>query len=471
MGAGIIKVLDAVHCRADKRARKKIFKCLSYTKVSWQKAPFGGREQKIKKQYLITGRDGSGGLFLTGLLPKIKDYCNKKHYKISITNESIQEYEKIRIPKLPGINFRPDQRRALRAVKGNKRGRILFPTGSGKTIIALGIMSMFPNYRTLFLCHTKDLIEQTKKELSKYGFKKVHIIGAGYKANIERIFKQDKVIVLSTIQSFANIPEEKYRPFFDLTIVDEVHHVNSLKSKYGKVMENNLSPRRYGLTATEPSKKYELLINEGFFGPTIAELSIEEGIEKGIIAKPIINLVPVPYNVKINQECKNRYANYYKLGIVQNRYRNKLIVEEAMNSLKEGEITLIIVQHKDHGDILQTMLKYNKVRCPFVYGNTSRERRLKTKEKLILGKLKIAICSTIWREGINIPSLNHIINACGYKEEKMIIQAIGRGLRTAKGKTTVKLTDYLDPYRYLAEHSILRIQVYIKNGWAIKNGS
>lgn len=465
MGTGTVKILDAVHCRADKQARKKIRRCLSYTKVNWKKARFGGRQQEINKQHLITGREGTSGLFLTGLLPKVKDYCNKKHYKISFINEHPQEKEKVKIPKLPGVTFRQDQRRALRAVKRNKRGKILFPTGSGKTIIALGIMSMFPGYRILFLCHTKDLIEQTKKELSKYGFKKVHIIGAGYKANIKRIFKQDRVIVLSTIQSFSNIPEEKYRPFFDLTIVDEVHHVNSIKSQYGKVMENNLSPRRYGLTATEPSKKYEQLINEGFFGPTIAKLSIEEGIEKKIIARPIINLVPVPYNVKVNKKGNNRYANYYKFGIVQNRDRNKLIVEEAMNSLKEGEITLIIIEHKDHGDILQTMLKYNKVRCPFIYGNTSRERRLKTKEKLISGKLQIAICSKVWKEGINIPSLNHVIIAHGMKEEKMVIQAIGRGFRTTENKTTVKLTDFLDPYKYLAEHSILRIQVYAKNKW------
>ena len=465
MGSGTIKILDAVHCRADKRARKKILKCLSYTKVRWKKARFGGREQEINKQHLITGRDGTSGLFLTGLLPKVKEYCDKKHFDISFQNESGDEYEKIKMPKLPGITFRSDQRKALRAAKSNKRGKIIFPTGSGKTIIALGIMSMFPNYRILFLCHTKDLIEQTKKELEKYGFKKVYIIGAGYKTNIEKIFKQNKAIVLSTIQSFANIPTKKYRPFFDLTIVDEVHHVNSMKSNYGKVMENNLSPRRYGLTATEPSKKHEQLINEGFFGPTIATLTIEEGIKKKIIARPVINLVPVPYNVRINQECNNRYANYYKLGIVQNKDRNKLIVEEVMNSLKEGEITLIIIEHQAHGDILKKMLYYNKVRCPFIYGNTGRTRRLKIKEKLQSGKLKVAICSKIWKEGINIPSLNHIINACGMKEEKMVIQAIGRGLRTTKDKTTVKLTDFLDPYRYLAEHSILRVQVYAKNNW------
>jgi len=53
----------------------------------------------------------------------------------------------------------------------------------------------------------------------------------------------------------------------------------------------------------------------------------------------------------------------------------------------------------------------------------------------------------------------------GGKEEKGVIQSIGRGLRITENKTTVKLVDMLDPYPYLAEHAIERIQVYINQGW------
>ena len=113
------------------------------------------------------------------------------------------------------------------------------------------------------------------------------------------------------------------------------------------------------------------------------------------------------------------------------------------------------------------MLKYilNDIEIPFVHGGTDRLIRLKTKEYLEAKKLKIVICSRVWREGINIPSLNCIINGCGYKEEKGIIQAIGRGLRITKNKKTVILIDFLDPYPYLAEHAIARVQTYIKQKW------
>jgi len=465
MGKATITVLDAVHCRANKEARHKIKRCLRYETAKWKRNKFGGRHSELVKQYLLTGRDGTSGLFLTGLLPRVKDHCEKKGYDIKVLNRFEEEKEVIKRPKLPGLIFRPDQRVALRAAKKEKRGKITFPPGSGKTIIALGIMSMFPDYRILFLCHTKDLIEQTKEDLIKFKFKNFQIIGAGYKSSIKKLFKRDSVIVLSTIQSFSNLSKKEYNSFFDLTIVDESHHVNSKKSQYGKVMENNLSPRRIALTATEPTKENEKLINEGFFGPTIAQLTIEEGVEKKIIAEPVVNLVPVPYEIRINQKCQNRYAKFYEFGIVNNKTRNKFIVEKAINSIENGEIVLIIIERTEHGKILKKMLKYNKVIAPFVCGSTDRTVRTKIRNKLKSKKLKIAICSKVWKEGINIPSLDHIINAVGFKEEKAVMQAIGRGLRTAKGKNMIKLTDFLDPYRYLAEHSVLRIQVYVKNNW------
>ena len=465
MGKYVIEVLDAVHCRANKHARQVIKRCLSYKEVAWKRARFG-REQKIEKHHLITGREGTSGLFLTGLLPRIKAYCKKRKIRLTITTEEQEGREIIRRPKVKDITFRPDQEAALGAVRRHHRGKIVFPTGTGKTIIALGIISMFPNYRILILCHTKDLVQQLKDELGAHGYNKIQIVGAGYKVkNIKRLFQKDSVIVIGTIQSFSKIDVKHYRAFFDLTIVDEVHHVNSRSSQYGKVMTNNLSPRRYGLTATEPTKAKEILINEGFFGPTIAKLTEAEGIEKGIIAEPIVNLISVPYDMKINQKCKYRYGLLYDYGIVKNRARSQMTVAEAIKTANKGQTVLIVIERTEHGKKLKTMLKYKGIRAPFIHGGTDMAIRNKTKKKLNDKKVKIVICSKVWKEGINIPTLNHIINAVGMKEEKQVRQAIGRGFRTAEGKTTIKLTDFLDPYRYLAEHSILRIQIYAKEGW------
>lgn len=467
MDKPIIEILDPVHCRADKRARELILPCLAYEDTMWRKSRYGGKEIK-STSHLITGRRETRGTFLTGLLPRVKKYCKKENIKIKIVGRSnIDKIPAEKKPKLKGIVFRQDQKKILRKVKKKYRGNIVATTGSGKTIIANGIFSMFPNNNILFLCHTTDLIFQTEKSIKKYLPKrKVFVMGGGLTTHWKQVQrKTGGVILISTIQTFSKLDPKKYSDFFDITIVDEVHHVAKKGSQYSKVMELNLSPRRYGLTATIPKKEKEVLVNEGFLGPIIGELTMKEGIAKGINAKPIINLVSVPYNAQIASDCGKKYKLYYQLGIVENKQRNDLIFKNAKKSIDKGEVVLIIIEKTMHGKILKRLFRKNGYKVPFVYGATSKEKRESVKNKLKKKKTTCAICSRIWREGTNIPALNHIINAHGMKEEKIIIQAMGRGLRITKDKTHIMLTDFLDPYKFLAEHAIRRIQIYVDQEW------
>jgi superfamily II DNA or RNA helicase len=455
-----ITILDAIHCKADKKARELILPLLAYTSAVWKRSRFGYKTEQVVISHLITGRQGSTGIFLTGLLPRI---CKTFGNKINISGNE-EHITANKLPKLKHIKFRADQRKALRSARRHQRGIVLMPTGSGKTIIALGIMSIFKDHRILFLCHTEVIIEQTASAIRKHLGIEPHIIGGGHKTNWNIIRKDKRPIVLATIQSFAKIPYGRYSAFFDITIIDETHHANSLTSQYGKVMTNNLSPRRYGLTATMPTTQQEILVNEGLIGPPIAELTVQEGIEIGIIAKPIINLIEVTFRTEIDN-VSSKYPDAYEYGIVRNRRRNMLIIDEIKNNLLNKETTLIIIERTKHGTILRNLLRNKNIKVKFVHGSTSKEVRLTVKNNLKKGKIKVVICSKIWKEAINIPTLRNIINACGMKEEKAVIQAIGRGLRTTKNKKTVKITDFIDPYKYLKEHSEERIKIYKKHGW------
>lgn len=460
-----IKILDTVHCKADKEAREAILPCLKVKKQIMKKEVFGSSPD-VKVVHMITGHPGTAGHFFTGLLPRIKNFCHKKGMKIKFTGKA-ERIEATARPKLKGVKFRPDQRKAFRAIKKKQRGKVVFPTGSGKTVIALGAFSMYPDCRRLFLCHTKDLLEQTIEEIEKQGWD-YFAIGGGRKFIWQDIEKAKAPIVVAIINSFSNIDVKKYLAFFDFTVVDEVHHVNAKGSQYGHVMTHNLSPIRIGLTATEPTDYEQFLVNEGFFGPVITEMSIEEGIEKGIIAVPQINLIVVPYNVEINKKGNYKYKHLYEEGIVKNKARNKAIMDEAVLNTSFGHSNLIVVERVEHGELIQKeFLKvgWRKHKIPFIHGGAQKERRKKVKMKLQEKKIHCVICTRVWKEGINIPTLNHVILASGMKDEKQVIQAIGRGFRTTKEKTKVKLTDFLDPYRFLAEHSIARIQIYRKNKW------
>lgn len=465
MAAPIIKILDSVHCKANKEARELILPPLKYKSTRWVR--IGGRKvPEIKTSHLVSGRNGSGGTFLTGLLPKVLAYKKNKKKIKTIGRSNNEIFPFLQDAKLKGITFREDQKEVFEIVKKKQRGIITFPTGSGKTIIACGIISMFLPCRVLFLCHTIDLIKQTEKDFNSF-FNKDHVFvfGGGNKASWDKIKDSSESIVLATIQTFSNINPKQYSTFFDVVIIDEVHHVTSLESQYGMVIQNNLSPIKYGLTATMPTSQKGVLINEGLIGQIISELTINEGVDKNIIAKPTIKFLSVPFQDKIKIACQNNYNDFYTLGIVKNRTRNILIVKEVIENLKKEESTLIIIEKTNHGSILKRMLKKKKIKVEFVYGKTLKEDRNKIKNDLQRKKIKTVICSRVWKEGINIPSLNNIINAFGLSSEISTLQSIGRGLRVDKNKKTLCFVDFLDPYQFLSQHAILRIQTYKKYGW------
>jgi superfamily II DNA or RNA helicase len=453
-----IIILDSVHCKANPSAKKLIEPLFTSKQEIWDR---WNHVPSFKTVSTFLPKN----LFLTGMLPAVRAYCRKQGIEIEVKGEE----EKIRpdtmAPVLPDITFRPDQLKAIRRGCRKGRGLIVFPTGTGKTIIALGLFLCFKSAARLFLCHTNDLYTQTLDELNRFKFKNVFAFSS--KSNWNEIRKTKNPIVVAKIQSFAKADPKNYSDFIDMTIVDEVHHVNSIDSQYGKILQSMISPLRIGFSATlHPKGSEKALITEGFFGPIIAKMNNEKGIEIGIIATAKIQLEAVPYELEVKKKSKNKFTLTYEHGIVLNRTRNKIITELSKASYNESGVVLIIVEAIKHGKIIQRDLRrLIKMEVPFVHGEMKPAARKQFKEQMKNSKQRIVICSRVWKEGINIPSITHIINAAGMKDEKGVIQALGRGLRTAQNKNELLLTDFLDPYRYLAEHAIARIQIYKREGW------
>jgi len=445
-----IKIIDSIHCELDKEALAKVKPFLSY------KGKYGKPTKYRTKivQYDKTILDKN--LLLTGLLPKVI-----RQFPNIVIDGELEKLKPISKPHLKGIKPRPDQKRLVDEAIRLQRGVLLSPTGSGKTIVAMLLLSCFPEDTILFLCHNLSIIAQTKKEMEKFGFEDIQVLGGG---NNE--FDDSKRITLATIQTFAGLDPDDYSWFFDITVIDEAHHVRSKKGLYAKVMGVNQSPMKIGLTATLPPDTEGLLSLEGYIGPVIGEVTVQEGVEKNILAKPKIKLIPVPYSNSVGEFFK--YHQIYQYGIVENRSRNRLILEEAKNQIDADKTVLIMVKEIAHGDNIVDMAKsLFKMDVIFVQGKTEGETRDLIQNTLDKKLIKCVVCTAVWREGINVKSLNTIILALGGKSAIQTAQALGRGLRVdpESNKISVLLIDMLDPFKYLAQHSVARISLYIKNGW------
>ena len=257
-----IKILDAIECEVSKKDGIKIAPCLSFDAVYWIQGPY----KKVRKQYkkqIFSFKGKTVWRFYTGLLPRVVKWCNNNNINTRIIGEEFKITPQSK-PNLAGIVFRKDQLGLITSAYTVQRGIIQSPTGTGKTIIQLGILSCYPKQRALILAHTTAIVKQTYENLKKFGFKDVEMFGGGNKAQ-----KPTKRITVSTMQSFVKINVEHYMDYYDIVIVDESHHIQKQDSTYSKILSNMLAPIRLGFTATVKTTDEAALINEGLLGPII----------------------------------------------------------------------------------------------------------------------------------------------------------------------------------------------------------
>ncbi|MFA5355739.1 MAG: DEAD/DEAH box helicase [Candidatus Paceibacterota bacterium] len=457
-----ITIVDSVVSRINRESISLLRPAFSFQKSFWKKEGFTKKAQDYDA-FLISQK----GEFLTGFVPKIIQYCQEKNLEYEIENQNDWEVSGP-MPFLPNVIFRDDQKEAIIQACEQKRGVILHPTGSGKTVIICGIISTLPKVRILFLCHTVDLINQTVSEFKKFGLGPISQLGGGKKDISGRI-------VVSTIQSFSKLKPEEYCDLFYAVIVDECHHVGTSVGKvvpqksdsiYSKVLKTFLAPMKIGVTATLPSKEEGKFALEGLIGPVIANLTIEQATKLEILAEPKVKLIKVDYNTA----CKDlkRYNDLYDAQIVNNRRRNRKVIKEAKDLADKNKSSIIYVSLIEHGENLQDIAMRMGFPVTFVRGEVSGEERLRIKSDLEKKEILTVISTVVWREGVNIKSLNAIILASGGKDSKSLIQSAGRGLRRdpETEKEDALIIDFADPVRYLAEHFVERLGVFIENKWA-----
>jgi superfamily II DNA or RNA helicase len=462
-----IEIIDPVECRVQTSFGPAIQPCLTYTGVYYRKEriPDTDRKRMVRHEYpkqSFTLKDKHHWYFFRGHLDRVVN-----HLKLRKINFGIEYMGHMHLPpepyKLNGIKFRPDQLDLMNgAISYDKEqnGVIVAPTGTGKTILQLGLRSAFPKQRALILTHTIDIVQQTVDECRKFGFDNVQQIGGG--KQYDGTFGDT---VVSTIQSFCKIEKDDWMDEFPIVIVDEAHHVTKFDGTYAKVLRHILAPVRIGFTATLPTQEEAEMALEGLIGPVIGEQTINEATELGILAEPKVRLLKSPFN-RTTKEIR-RYPEVYEHGIINNYERNRLIVETILKHKERGEISLIFVNRIEHGKYIAKLFKMiGGIYVPLVQGDMKPTERKNVKQTLLEGKRKVVIATTAWKEGINIPSLNVIFNAGGGKDELPVLQTIGRGLRRTDEKDRVTIYDFFDPsHHYLISHFGQRITLYMEHNW------
>jgi superfamily II DNA or RNA helicase len=391
-----------------------------------------------------------------GLLKEFRDWCE--------LNKVVIEYRGYRAvlkPKvypvkddfLAGITLREEQVDAINVALSTGLGICKLPTGAGKTEIIVGVLKAYDSPRSLILVNKIYLAQQIRDRLALRGIPKEDI---GIIYGTEKEYEGKKFIV-STIQSIVNFPEIYKNA--EVIIVDECKH--QAAKTYCDVFRKSNAVVRLGFDATpftEDNRCTDFMIKK-FLGDIIYEVPTRRLIDKGVLVEPRIKMIKMSCDYELGDKGMD-YSKAYDKFVVDNKQRNKMIVELAARH--SGRV-LILINKIKHGRTLEKLLP----NALFLHGEIDSQERYDQVQEFIASTDKFdLIGSTIFDEGVDFPKgIDALIVASAGKGFRKTIQRIGRALRN-NGKGFVDVYDFYDyGNSYLEEHSKTRYEIYIRENF------
>ncbi len=347
------------------------------------------------------------------------------------------------------VDLRPYQEEALSRWLERRRGVIVLPTGSGKTVVGIAAI-LRTRCPTLVVTYTKEQMMQWYEKLRELTNIPPGSLGLFYG---ER--KQLSPVTVSTYQSAVRYVGELARRF-KLLIVDEAHHLPA--QKFRIIAQRVLAPYRMGLSAT-PYRE-DGLHDELFklMGGVVYERSARELAEEGYIASFVVDVVRVKMRPEERQlyrklvEELSRYPNLRDAAalleldpsLVGKAYRTisalrrllttmdsklEAVRDLVKRELARGSKVIVFVDYVDAAERLARMLG-----ALLLTGRMSEEARLAALRAFKARRPAVLVTTTVGDEGLDVVDADVGVVLSSLISRRQFVQRLGRLLRPSEGK-------------------------------------
>jgi superfamily II DNA or RNA helicase len=247
-------------------------------------------------------------------------------------------------------------------------------------------------------------------------------------------------------------------------VVDEAHTLPAA-SFFAVLMRCVNAVYRMGVSGTPLARSDQRsLMAVAALGPVVYRVRAEVLIEKGVLAKPTVRM----QTVMQQSDCPT-WQGVYGEAVVRSAVRNSAIVACAVKATKPA---LVFIKEVSHGKKLMRMLEAKGLRAEFTWGQHSNDWRTTMIDRLVRADLDVLVCSVIFQEGIDIPSLRSVIIGTGGKSVIAAIQRVGRGMRIERNAAGEVIKDSFEVYdiwdrgnRIMERHARLRLKSYQADGY------
>lgn len=427
-----------------------------------------------------------------GLYEHLLQFAEQRDYEVEVDDSPYgrpDDYNKVNIKDLYDLieklelpfEIRDYQFDAVSTGIHRKRGILLSPTGSGKSLIiyVLAIYWLqrlthglkFPKGgRVLVIVPTTSLVEQMYGDFKNYGCPEgaMHRIYSGKDKNFSN------AICISTWQSIYKLPKTWFAQF-GMVIGDECHGFKS-KSLMSIMNKASEAEYRFGTTGTLDGAQTHELVLQGLFGKIYRVTTTKSLQDNDTLAQLKIKRIVLKYAETVRKEFgKQPYQDEIDF-IVSNEYRNKFIRNLALDL--DGNTLILYNYVEKHGKPLFNLIEDaadEDRKIFFVSGDVATSDREAIRGIVEKSKKAIIVASLgTFSTGINIRNLHNIIFASPSKSQIRVLQSIGRGLRKSDDGKATMLYDISDDIswkqrkNYSLLHSFERLKMYQKEQFDYK---
>lgn len=353
------------------------------------------------------------------------------------------------------VTLRPYQQEAIDGIYrwfGEATGNplVVVPTGGGKSLIIAGfihsVLTQWPKERILVVTHVRELIAQNHAALLRAWPGAAPFAGI-YSAGLRRR-EHDAPVLFAGIQSVYD--KAKLLQWVDLVIVDEAHLIpREGMGRYQKLLADlrsvNSQIKVIGLTAT-PFRTGEGSLDKGddrMFHGIAYDCKLVPLIRDGYLA-PVTSKAT---DAKIETSgIRTQAGDFVASDLEQAALADGLVARAMAEVVARGQgrkSWLLFCCGIDHADACaQALQGLHGIRCETVFGDTPADERDRILSEFRAGTLQAVANYGVLTTGFDAPNVDLIALLRPTKSPGLYVQMVGRGLRTAPGKTNCLVLDF-----------------------------